>query len=957
MLTETWLRNHLDAEINIPSYSIYRADRIRPKKHRGRNSGGSAIYLKDEFCGPTEVQLNFSSGVNEAVGLKILKHNLLLFCLYRQPDDPAGGNRSTSKEFSELLESISSVIEDAAAPVPNLLIAGDFNLPKISWPGCTPKTGASADEKRMTEILSDFCARHFLIQTVSQATHKAGNILDLILTNNEEAFSFIDATPCSPISSHYMVRTTCCLTSPVPQAHKIDTSSSRFDGMNLFSEETDWANMNNTLSSMDWSSIFCGLTVAEMVQQFITRCEDVANKCSPKKINLGSRKRPRIPRERRVLMRKRTRLQKQHRSSNGNMLKISSISKKLANIEHQLQKSYQDQDKFEETRAVDAIKTNPKYFYSYAKHRSKVRYPVGPLEDHTGTLIDNPAEMAKILAEQYKSAFSTPSLSAPDVSTPPTMTMQDIEFGPDDIADAIDSLSTNSSPGPDRFPAIMLKRCRNNLSVPIFMIWRKSLDTGEIPLSLKNSSITPIYKGGSRHLAKNYRPIALTSHLIKIFEKVIRKQITDFLERLNLMNPNQHGFRAGHSCLSQLLQHFDYITKLLEEGENIDVIYLDFAKAFDKVDFAITLKKLLKMGVIGKVYRWIRSFITGRNQVVYVDGQKSEAVPVQSGVPQGSVVGPLLFIIMLHDIDNTVSSAHVSSFADDTRVSAGVTSHREIAQLQADLDLIFQWASQNNAMFNPDKFECLRYGSNETLKESSSYLSSDGSTITSKPSVKDLGVTMGASASFEEHIAHITSAANLKCAWILRTFKTRESLPLITLWKSLVLPTLDYCSQLWCPSTPGTIQCIEKVQMSFLKKIHSMSQLDYWQQLKSLRMMSLERRRERYRAIYVWKIMEGLAPNFGINTAYNKRKGRYAVVPHIKSTAKCRYKTIRFNSMGVGGPRIFNSLPVHLRNMASCSVESFKKALDKHLETIPDEPRVPGLIKFCKQISNSLTDQ
>ena len=144
--------------------------------------------------------------------------------------------------------------------------------------------------------------------------------------------------------------------------------------------------------------------------------------------------------------------------------------------------------------------------------------------------------------------------------------------------------------------------------------------------------------------------------------------------------------------------------------------------------------------------------------------------------------------------------------------------------------------------------------------------------------------------------------------------------------------------------------------MNFLRKIAGLSGLDYWQQLEKVGMISLQRRRERYRAIYVWKVIEGLVPNFGIQQAYNKRTGRYCVVPKMISSATCRVQSLRFASMGVNGPRIFNSLPVHIRNMSNCSVNVFKSALDRHLRSVPDQPRVPGLIKYCLRSGNSILD-
>ena len=196
--------------------------------------------------------------------------------------------------------------------------------------------------------------------------------------------------------------------------------------------------------------------------------------------------------------------------------------------------------------------------------------------------------MAEMLKTQYDTVFSTPlqpMMASSDIfnetSNSDIPILSDIYFAPVDIEEAIDELSANSAAGPDQFPAILLKQCKKVLGKPLHLIWKRSLLSGEIPNVLKSANIVPIHKGGSKGEAKNYRPVALTSHIIKIFEKVLRNHIVSHLEENRLLNPSQHGFRAGRSCLSQLLSHFETITKILEDGDNVDVIYLDFAKAFD----------------------------------------------------------------------------------------------------------------------------------------------------------------------------------------------------------------------------------------------------------------------------------------------------------------------------------------------------------------------------------------
>ena len=454
---------------------------------------------------------------------------------------------------------------------------------------------------------------------------------------------------------------------------------------------------------------------------------------------------------------------------------------------------------------------------------------------------------------------------------------------------------------------------------------------------------------------KNYRPVALTSHLVKVFEKVIRAKLVNFLESNSAMNKNQHGFRSGRSCLSQLLEHHEQIVKGLEAGGNVDVIYLDFAKAFDKVDFSVLLKKLDKLGVRGKVGRWIKSFLTDRTQRVVVNGVKSKSTAVRSGVPQGSVLGPVLFLVLISDIDSDILEAFVSSFADDTRVGKIIRDEDDCKILQDVLEKIYEWAEVNNMLFNSDKFECLRYGTREDLK-ALPYKANNGQQISEKESLRDLGVTVDSDGSFASHIDKIVIKSRQIVAWVLRTFTSRSAETLSVLWKSLILPHLDYCCQLWCPRKAGKIQKLESVQQAFTRRIHGMTEINYWERLKVLKMYSLERRRERYIVMYTWKMIENLVPNVGIETKYNNRLGRMCKLPQLNCRGNTRAKGMRESSIRTYGAELFNALPKHLRNITNCDLNHFKRQLDGWLSLVPDEPLVPGYTSYRRADSNSITD-
>ena len=482
---------------------------------------------------------------------------------------------------------------------------------------------------------------------------------------------------------------------------------------------------------------------------------------------------------------------------------------------------------------------------------------------------------------------------------------------------------------------------------------------------MKTAIIAPIHKGGSKLAAKLYRPVALTSHLIKIFEKIVKKRIVVFFEENNLFNNGQHGFRKGRSCLSQLLIHYEDLLNIVGRGKNADVIYLDFSKAFDKVDFNVLLQKLSRLGIGGVIYKWIEQFLTNRRQCVGVNGFISAFVEVLSGVPQGSVLGPLLFLVMMEDIDDSVVHAIIKSFADDTRAMMGIESSTDMVNLQNDLNQIYSWAKANNLQFNDLKFELMQYGDNESVKDSHQYLSSSSVPIESSSIVKDLGIKMSDDCSFKTHIDSVVDDAKSRAGWVLRTFKDRRPLTMLTLWKSMVLPKLEYCSQLWCPTKKGDILKLEDVQRCFVRKIcfYDNGNINYWERLSELGLYSLQRRRERYRILYTWQIIENLVPNVcaiegdGIQTRLNERTGRTCVYA-VNAFSRTRFQTLYDSSLTVHGSKLFNCLPKYLRNISGCSINSFKHKLDNFLKDIPDQPVIPGYVGGNGALygSNSLID-
>ena len=232
---------------------------------------------------------------------------------------------------------------------------------------------------------------------------------------------------------------------------------------------------------------------------------------------------------------------------------------------------------------------------------------------------------------------------------------------------------------------------------------------GRVPEDWRRANVVPIYKTGDKGKTKNYRPVSLTCQLCKVFEKLVRDELVEYLEGNRLLKETQHGFRKRRSCLTNLLSFLDRVTEELDRGGGMDVVYLDFAKAFDKVPHQRLLRKLERYGVSGNVLAWIRGWLLDRWQRVGVRGNWSGWRRALSGIPQGSVLGPVLLLVFIDDLEKGVMSG-VLKFADDTKIFRRVDSDEDREALQRDLDRLVQWSEVWQMKFNVDKCKVMHLG-------------------------------------------------------------------------------------------------------------------------------------------------------------------------------------------------------------------------------------------------------
>jgi hypothetical protein len=356
----------------------------------------------------------------------------------------------------------------------------------------------------------------------------------------------------------------------------------------------------------------------------------------------------------------------------------------------------------------DTASKRSKKLGAFIKSKRTDQMGVSPLKEG-GFMHVDPKTKANILNRQFTSVFSKDDGSAlPDLGPSIYPAMDTITVSQNGVIKLLRNLKPFTASGPDGIPTRLLKETAEEISPAITLMFQASINQGRVPSLWKNAHIVPLFKKGSRSDASNYRPISLTSVLSKLCEHIIHCAVIRHLSDLNILSDAQHGFRQRRSCDTQLILTVEDLARGLDNREQIDVILLDYEKAFDKVSHRHLLLKAEHYGIRGTTLEWIRDFLHNRSQIVVVDGQKSNESQVASGVPQGSVIGPLLFLIFINDLPACVSSSTTRLFADDSVIYKSISASEDTTSLQRDLDALQDWESKWLMRFNAKKCQVLR---------------------------------------------------------------------------------------------------------------------------------------------------------------------------------------------------------------------------------------------------------
>jgi hypothetical protein len=458
----------------------------------------------------------------------------------------------------------------------------------------------------------------------------------------------------------------------------------------------------------------------------------------------------------------------------------------------------------------------------------------------------------------------------------------------------------------------------------------RSLKIGKIPTAWKTSNVIPIPKKAQLKEVSNYRPISLFSIVSKVFERCVYNRLIEHVS-INI-HQLQFGFLRGKSTTAQILQVLQEIGEMLDKRVQIDLVYLDFAKAFDRVDHRLMVNKLKNFGISGTLLNWFEDYLSNRHQRVTVLGKTSHPLPVLSGVPQGSILGPLLFLLYVNDLPQATSSSSIATYADDTKCYRPVRTLQDAQYLQNDLDGVNEWCQEWRMDVNKSKCEVLSVTRN-VKPVKFSYLLKD--IPISKTNVqKDLGVVISSDLKWNQHVSMVSAKANKMLGYIKRSsLDIRNEKTRLALYTTMVRRQLAYCTQVWSLQSVSLIHQIENVQRRATRYILSlpfMSGISYKERLIKTGLLPLSYWHEYLDIVYLYKMLVSSQDrNIQIKTTCRvtrENSGTAQITLHIP-----RANTLTFqNSFYCRSSRTFNCLPSVLRQ-SNLSINQFKCNLFNHI--------------------------
>lgn len=841
-LTETNFNSSIyDAELFDPRYNIYRRDRSSTDVSK-TEGGGIVLAIKKSIHAIR--QTSWDSTVEDLwLTLPPCGKNkkTINFCLCYLPSHLP---KVQLESFYDNCYKIILRSDDAE----EFVCIGDYNTPGLSWSKELNSIALKASPAHDTKS-------HLLLDTMSichlsqynSIPNAYNRILDLVLATFDvqvygaEALSRQDRFhPAIVLDIEDYGSSTKTLK---PKAHK-----------NYNFNKCKYSEVCDELSKVEWHSILSSSDIDLDLAEFYTLLNDIISKYTP----LSKRYDDKYPAWFSPALKRCIQMKhKYHKlfKRYGNALDYDRFSHYRTKSKLLIDTCYKNYISLIEV----SLDNNIKAFWKFVNSKKSVN-SIPITMQYDGVTASDPSDVCELFSNYFSSVYENidivPESDASSQFVNHNSTLSGIRITKDKILGKIKGLDINKGPGPDNIPVKFIKSCANELCLPLQILFTKSLQSGKFPAAWKTAHVIPIFKSGDKTKCENYRPISILSCLAKLFESVVYDVLYSHVR--TMLHPQQHGFVAHRSTTSNLLEYKNYLCSAFDERVQVDSIYTDFAKAFDKVNHIRLCRKLEGFGIHGSLLRWIQSYLNRRSQLVAVKGHLSQPVTVTSGVPQGSHLGPLLFIIFINDLIESLSCPCLL-YADDLKVFKTVKNFSDASMLQNDLNALSTWCDQNFMRLNVSK--CFVITFTRKINKVTFEYSLNNEVLERKHVAKDLGVLFDDQLTFHNHYDYIIKRSSNLLGFVSRSTKDfRNTNSFIHLYYTLIRSVLEYNSVIWSPFYQVHTDRIEKIQQRCLRILSYRCGMgrrlsSYPERLKHFRVIRLSERRKYIEATLLHKII------------------------------------------------------------------------------------------------------
>ena len=807
-VSESWLNDSVkDAEVLNQAYNVYRTDRNLELSDK-KDGGGVMLCAKKSLI--SKVRRDLETDI-ELLWVEItLSPNR---CLYI---GTVYINYPSLATLRKLDTSINNVI-NCMKPLDSMLIMGDLNLRQICWEYDPVTKVANITNRDQLEPVPAFLAEIIDSNSLQQFnTVKTcnDNILDLVLGNN------LHASVCeTSVAAHSTHKALEIIVNTKVEKTTVTTSRIAYNF-----KKADFYVICQLLTYISWSNLDYFPTVNAALCHVLDIVFAVIADAVPK-VKICSKTFPVwYDAELISLVNEKERTHRQYVKTGRD--KLSPHYARFCYLRTDIKRKQKVRYTQYKKDVSSQIKSNPKRFWSYVKSlRSSNSIP--NVMYYRKATLNNHKEIASGFNSFFKSVFKQDATDIPFCGYRHVPMFHIEKITVDEMKNKLLSLNPHTSSGYDNLPATIFIKCADQLAYPLCKIFNMSIERGEYPDILKKNNIIPIFKQeGAKSDITCYRGISILPILGKVYETLVNDRLKVHLK--HLINEKQHGFQAGKSTFTNLASYIDFVSKCLDNKLEVHSIYTDFQKAFDVVPNNLLLYKMQqRFGITNNVLKWFESYLKNRQQRVVLNGIAAEWVKVTSGVPQGSILGPLLFLMYVDDLPDECENSESLLFADDAKFFRIIGCLADCLLLQSDLNKIFAWCTRWKINLNVKKCFTMHFTNKRSNKIVYTYFF-DVRILKNINVVKDLGVYLTPNLNFRFHIEKTVSSANRMLAFVRRVTKDLQDLPVhISLYRSLVLSKLEYCLSVWSPSQAYLIDKLERVQKRAVKWLAFKSRTPY----------------------------------------------------------------------------------------------------------------------------------